>query len=86
LVCSVASTRCPVNDACTAICAVSRSRISPIMITSGVLAQDRAQRAREVELDARVDLRLRHPVERVLDGSSTVIMLTAPRGSRDSAA
>ncbi|MNS55627.1 hypothetical protein D3C72_884640 [compost metagenome] len=35
LVCSVASTRWPVSEACTAICAVSRSRISPIMITSG---------------------------------------------------
>ncbi len=35
LVCSVASTRCPVSEACTAICAVSRSRISPIMMMSG---------------------------------------------------
>src|SRR2546428_198665 len=35
LVCRVASTRCPVRLACTAICAVSRSRISPIMTTSG---------------------------------------------------
>ena len=30
-----ASTRWPVKDACTAICAVSRSRISPIMMMSG---------------------------------------------------
>ena len=34
-VCSVESTRCPVSDACTAICAVSRSRISPTMMMSG---------------------------------------------------
>ena len=35
LVCSVESTRCPVSDACTAIWAVSRSRISPISTTFG---------------------------------------------------
>ena len=35
LVCSVESTRWPVRDACTAICAVSRSRISPTITTSG---------------------------------------------------
>ena len=35
LVCTVDSTRCPVSAACTAICAVSPSRISPTMITSG---------------------------------------------------
>jgi hypothetical protein len=35
LVCTVESTRCPVSADCTAISAVSRSRISPIMITSG---------------------------------------------------
>ena len=34
-VCSVDNTRWPVSDACTAICAVSRSRISPTMTTSG---------------------------------------------------
>jgi len=34
-VCSVDSTRCPVREACTAISAVSRSRISPTMTTSG---------------------------------------------------
>ena len=34
-VCSVESTRWPVSAASTAICAVSRSRISPTMITSG---------------------------------------------------
>src|SRR6266480_3256020 len=35
LVCSVESTRWPVSADSTAICAVSRSRISPTMITSG---------------------------------------------------
>jgi hypothetical protein len=35
LVCSVLSTRWPVSEACTAICAVSRSRISPTITTSG---------------------------------------------------
>ena len=35
LVCTVDSTRCPVSAACTAICTVSPSRISPTMITSG---------------------------------------------------
>ena len=35
LVCSVLNTRCPVSDAWMAISAVSRSRISPTMMTSG---------------------------------------------------
>jgi hypothetical protein len=35
LVCSVDSTRCPVSEASMAMRAVSSSRISPIMITSG---------------------------------------------------
>ena len=35
LVCSVEKTRCPVSAAWMAISAVSRSRISPTMITSG---------------------------------------------------
>ena len=35
LVCSVEKTRWPVSEACTAICAVSWSRISPISTTSG---------------------------------------------------
>ena len=34
-VCSVLNTMCPVSDACTAISAVSRSRISPTRILSG---------------------------------------------------
>ncbi len=35
LVCRVLNTRWPVSAACTAISAVSRSRISPTMMTSG---------------------------------------------------
>ena len=35
LVCTVESTRWPVSEAWTAICAVSRSRISPTMMMSG---------------------------------------------------
>ena len=35
LVCSVLKTMCPVSDACTAISAVSKSRISPTRILSG---------------------------------------------------
>ena len=34
-VCNVDKTKCPVNDACTPICAVSKSRISPIITMSG---------------------------------------------------
>src|SRR5665213_1599564 len=34
-VCSVLKTKCPVNDACTEIWAVSKSRISPTMMMSG---------------------------------------------------
>ena len=35
LACTVVNTRWPVSAACTAICAVSGSRISPTMILSG---------------------------------------------------
>ncbi len=35
LVCKVDNTKCPVKADCTAIRAVSKSRISPIMMTSG---------------------------------------------------
>ena len=48
LVCRVDSTRWPVSAACTAICAVSRSRISPTMITSG--SWRRIERSREAKV------------------------------------
>ena len=58
LVCSVASTRWPVSEAWMAICAVSKSRISPIDDVR-VLAQDGAQRpAGKVRSIFGVDLRL----------------------------
>ena len=67
LVCSVASTRWPVSEACTAICAVSRSRISPIMMMSGSWRRIARSARAKVEIDLRIDLRLADAVERVLD-------------------
>jgi len=74
-----------VRLACTAICAVSRSRISPIMITSG-LTQDGAQGAGEIQLDARIDLSLADASRSYSIGSSTVMMLCSLVSSCDSAA
>ena len=37
LVCSVLKTKCPVNEACIAILAVSSSRISPTRMISGLV-------------------------------------------------
>ena len=67
LVCTVENTRWPVSDAVIAISAVSRSRISPTMMTSGSWRRKRAQPAREGQLDLRVHLRLRDALELVLD-------------------
>ncbi len=58
LVCSVDSTRWPVSAALTAISAVSKSRISPTRIDVRVLAQEAAQRRREVQADALAHLHL----------------------------
>ena len=85
-VCSVASTRWPVSEACTAICAVSRSRISPIMITSGSWRRiARSVRAKSSSMRGLTCV-CATPSSAYSIGSSTVIMLTEPRGSRDSAA
>ena len=85
-VCSVASTRCPVSDACTAICAVSRSRISPIITMSGSWRRI-ARRARaNVRSTRAFTCVCATPSSAYSIGSSTVIMLTLPRGRRDSAA
>ena len=86
LVCSVASTRCPVSDACTAICAVSRSRISPIMMMSG--SWRRIERSARAKVSSIRGLTCVWPTpsSAYSIGSSTVIMLSEPRGSRDSAA
>jgi len=59
LVCNVEKNRWPVSDACTAICAVSASRISP-MRSRPVVAQNRTQPARESEAGFFVDLNLVH--------------------------
>ena len=58
LVCSVESTRWPVSAALTAISAVSKSRISPTRMMFGILAEERAQRRREVQADVLLDLDL----------------------------
>ena len=78
---SVERTRCPVSDAWIAISAVSRSRISPISTTSGILPHDRAQRRRERESRLLVHLHLDDSRQRYSIGSSTVTMFT-PRSLR----
>ena len=55
------------SDAVIAISAVSRSRISPTMMTSGSWRKERAQTRREGQVDLRVDLHLRDALELVLD-------------------
>ena len=67
LVCSVLKTMCPVSDACTAISAVSRSRISPDQNLVGILPQDAAQAVGERVADLRVDRDLHDPFHVVLD-------------------
>ena len=67
LVCSVVNTRCPVSDACTAICAVSRSRVSPTRMMSGSDAGSYAGRRRS-KADFRTDLDLDEAVDVVFDG------------------
>ena len=56
---TVVNTRWPVSAELMAICAVSVSRISPTMILSGIVAQDRAQAARERQPLLLVDRDLR---------------------------
>ena len=67
LVCSVLKTRWPVRDACTAISAVSLSRISPTRIDVRVLTQHRAQDSGEGEFDFRLDLALNDAVDVIFD-------------------
>jgi len=66
-VCRVDSTMWPVIAARSPISAVSRSRISPIRMTSGSWRQRGAQHATEAELDLLVHLHLVQAVETVLD-------------------
>ena len=86
LVCSVASTRWPVSEAWIAICAVSWSRISPIMMTSGSWRR----MARRALAKSRSIFSLTWvcpmPCSSYSIGFSTVMMLLLPASSRDSAA
>ena len=67
LVCRVENTRCPVRDACIAIWAVSRSRISPTMMTSG-LPQKGAQGRGKSEADRGVHRHLHDALDLVFHG------------------
>ena len=73
---SVESTRCPVSDACTAICAVSRSRISPTSTTFGSCRRiDRSADA-NVNPAFSCTCTCTIPGMRYSTGSSTVTMFT----------
>ena len=67
LVCSVLNTKWPVSEACTAISAVSRSRISPTRMMSGILPQDGPQAGGEGDADVVIDRNLNDAVDVVLD-------------------
>ena len=67
LVWTVERTRWPVSDAWTAMSAVSRSRISPTMTTSGSW-RGLPEGGREAETDLGVDLGLANSVDRIFDG------------------
>ena len=86
LVCRVASTKCPVREACTAICAVSKSRISPIMMTSGSCRKmARKARAKVISIFGLTCV-WPTPSRSYSIGSSTVIMLRVRASRRESAA
>ena len=76
-VCSVLNTRCPVSEACTAISAVSRSRISPTRILSGSCRRiDRRQcgeRVADVRVDRHLDDAVHVVLDRVLGGDQLVL-------------
>ncbi|KAG0922579.1 hypothetical protein G6F31_019866 [Rhizopus arrhizus] len=86
LVCSVASTRWPVSEACTAICAVSRSRISPIMITSGSWRRMARRASAKLMSILALTWGWLMPDRSYSIGSSTVRMLLVAASSRLSAA
>ena len=67
LVCSVLKTVWPVSEACTAIWAVSRSRISPTRILSGSCRRIARRHAANVLPIAGVDRHLDDAVDVVLD-------------------
>ena len=68
LVCSVLNTRWPVMAASAAILAVSRSRISPTMITSGSARTSERSAWAKVRPMARLDLGLDDALDLALDG------------------
>ena len=75
LVCSVESTRWPVSAASTAMCAVSRSRISPTMITSGSARSIERRPASKVTPAFGAICICLMPAMRCSTGSSIVMML-----------
>ena len=77
LVCSVESTRWPVCAACTAISAVSRSRISPTRMTSGSWRRiERSAAANVMPCRSFTSVWLM-PASRYSIGFSTVTMFTS---------
>jgi hypothetical protein len=76
LVCSVDSTRWPVSAAWTAICAVSRSRISPTSTTLGSWRRIDRNAAAKVSPVFSCTCTCTIPVMRYSTGSSTVTMFT----------
>ena len=76
-VCSVLNTMCPVSDACTAISAVSGSRISPTRITSGSCRKiARKQWAKVFPIEASIGTWMM-PFMSYSIGSSVVISLSS---------
>ncbi len=86
LVCSVDSTKCPVIADSTAICAVSRSRISPTMITSGSWRRIARRPRAKVSSVRGFTCVWPTPSTEYSIGSSTVMMLRLRSLSRPSAA
>ena len=76
LVCTVLSTRWPVTDARNAICAVSLSRISPIMTTSGSWRRIARSAVGKDFLPFSSTWTWLIPGTRISTGSSTVTMLS----------
>jgi hypothetical protein len=86
LVWSVESTRWPVSEACSAICAVSWSRISPTSTTSGSCR--RIERKAEAKVSPALSWTCTWTMfcpNRYSTGSSTVTMLTPSFCTRRSA-
>ena len=79
LACTVVNTRWPVRADCTAICAVSGSRISPTMILSGSWRRIERRPRAKVKPFLLVDRDLHHPLElvldRILDGDELLLLV-----------